>query len=548
MTTEFNRHYQALLAWSESARQSGWLEERDLLLLSGVEQQQAEALFAQQGERPLIVAFFGGTGVGKSSLLNRLAREQVARVGVERPTSQEVTLYLHQDYQLGELPADLPVGETRIAYHGDDSSRLIAWLDMPDIDSVEQRHRSLVQSWLPYIDWLVYVVSPERYQDDLGWRFLQQRAEKHSWLFIMNQWDQGLQEQIEDFRDRLLSEGFSDPVILRTSCITQGIEDDFDQLEECINQAIRQYGLKVLQRHGLQARQQELLRIATQFRETMKRYPVDELRAAWGSLLSQRLGDMANALQLNARAQVQVLLGGQKEEHSASDVAGSVTGVSDLPEKLRKGIWSSRIDTGMDDLVMELENLVRQRGMPVKPFSDLLRSWQSEGRADLLAETENSLRRSLARPGGQIQRGLYRFAGWLCWLLPLASSSWAAYHLVVEFYLGTRGDGDFLGLDFAIHAGLLIGLSWFLPRLLKQRLKPSLPRAAEKGMSQGIDSGVGLMRQRGDQILQHVRDQLGHQISTLELIQRPLHDDLTRQPALPGTSGIAAVASGIETS
>ena len=52
--------------------------------------------------------------------------------------------------------------------------RDVAWLDMPDIDSVEARNKSLVLSWLPYVDWLIYVVSPERYRDDVGWRLLEE--------------------------------------------------------------------------------------------------------------------------------------------------------------------------------------------------------------------------------------------------------------------------------------------------------------------------------------------------------------------------------------
>ena len=46
-------------------------------------------------ERPLVVGLFGGTGVGKSSLLNRLADADIARTGVVRPTSMEITVYLH---------------------------------------------------------------------------------------------------------------------------------------------------------------------------------------------------------------------------------------------------------------------------------------------------------------------------------------------------------------------------------------------------------------------------------------------------------------------
>ncbi|MCB1882253.1 MAG: 50S ribosome-binding GTPase, partial [Gammaproteobacteria bacterium] len=180
MNQLFEQQHQQLERWSASAVAEGWLATRDIDRLREIERQQAEAIFSRKGQRPLIVAFFGGTGVGKSTLLNRLAGESIARTGVERPTSHEVTLYLHGDYRLGEFPADLPVDETRIAYHSDDRRRLIAWLDMPDFDSVEEHHRELVQAWLPYVDWIIYVVSPGRYQDDIGWRIVQHRGGKHS--------------------------------------------------------------------------------------------------------------------------------------------------------------------------------------------------------------------------------------------------------------------------------------------------------------------------------------------------------------------------------
>lgn len=87
--------------------------------------------------------------MGKSTLPNRLAGQPIARTGVERPTSREVSVYLHGSVQLRQLPKDFPLDEVRIAHHHDDARRQVLWLDMPDIDSVEQHNRELVLSWLP---------------------------------------------------------------------------------------------------------------------------------------------------------------------------------------------------------------------------------------------------------------------------------------------------------------------------------------------------------------------------------------------------------------
>ncbi|MEE9422085.1 MAG: hypothetical protein V3V50_02910, partial [Gammaproteobacteria bacterium] len=74
MTTEterFDQCYSAALALADELQRTGWLSSDSTDELRHMETIQAEALFDEQTQRPLLVAFFGGTGVGKSSLLNR---------------------------------------------------------------------------------------------------------------------------------------------------------------------------------------------------------------------------------------------------------------------------------------------------------------------------------------------------------------------------------------------------------------------------------------------------------------------------------------------
>lgn len=486
--------------WSESASAEGWISTREIDRLREIERQQAEAIFSRKGQRPLIVAFFGGTGVGKSSLLNRLAGESIARTGVERPTSHEVTLYLHGDYRLGEFPADLPLDETRIAYHSDDQRRLIAWLDMPDFDSVEEHHRDLVQAWLPYVDWLIYVVSPGRYQDDIGWRVVQKRGGKHSWLFVMNQWDRGHVEQIAHFRSRLQQEGFIDPVILRTSCIDpKRGGDDFSLLEQTVNNAIQTYGLKQLQQLGVQARVEELQRVCEAFIKRLKEYPLDELKTAWSEKLTLSLAEVKDALLTNSR----LLAGGFQEENSlplpwrtAKKGAGDQLGRAQ-PAALLTEIWSSRIETRMSDLAGELENLLQQRNVPAVPFEPWLARLREDSKSEFLRGAESSCASTLLQPGSAVRRAVCRTAGWLSWGLPMAASGWAGYHLIIRFYQGTRGEAGFLGLDYAIHSMLLILLSWLLPWLLQRKLKPSESDSIVQALVAGTTSGLKRIEAEG---------------------------------------------------
>jgi len=71
--------------WAEQACASGWINTDAATQLSQFDTRTPETLLPNSslerssGTRPLIVAFMGGTGVGKSSLLNRLAGKAIAK-------------------------------------------------------------------------------------------------------------------------------------------------------------------------------------------------------------------------------------------------------------------------------------------------------------------------------------------------------------------------------------------------------------------------------------------------------------------------------------
>ncbi|QFY89709.1 50S ribosome-binding GTPase [Magnetovirga frankeli] len=514
---------QALRAWIKQGIEQGWLAAETLQQLDRQERQQAEDLFRDRSHRPLLVALFGGTGVGKSSLLNRLARAEIARTGLQRPTSQEVSLYLHRDFQLDLLPPQLPMAQTRIAYHDEKDRRLLAWIDMPDMDSTALANRQLVEAWLPYIDWIIYVVSPERYHDDLGWRFLQQRGQRHAWIFVMNQWDQGRPEQMQDFRQRLAREGFSDPVVLRSSCLAsqgqgqgqvqnQG-EDDFDQLERRINQAIQEHSLELLQQLGQGARRQEQRQLLRQIgRQLGDDNRWQQARQEWFEQLDQGLD--AIALELRASAQRQL-----------AEVAGERSAEAGLAarfEPLSQALASPRTLDQVSGLQLQLLNGLASKDLPQPPFAQALE--QLPPAAPLLRRLLNEqLDQALLKPGHWLQRRLHALSRQLEWLLPLAASGWAIQHALVQYYLGTREQGDFLGLDFAIHSLLLIGLGWLIPRLLRQRSQPSASGILQQGLKRGIAAFSAAQRAQQEDLWQRLDEQRqGLQEELEERFQQPL--------------------------
>jgi len=112
-----------------------------------------------------VIALVGGTGVGKSTLLNALAGEPVSAASVRRPTTGRPIAWVPSSggREVDELLDWLGVGEVR--RHDDPSLGGVAILDLPDVDSIETEHRERVEELLPRVDAVVWVTDPEKYRD-----------------------------------------------------------------------------------------------------------------------------------------------------------------------------------------------------------------------------------------------------------------------------------------------------------------------------------------------------------------------------------------------
>jgi energy-coupling factor transporter ATP-binding protein EcfA2 len=112
-----------------------------------------------------VLALVGGTGVGKSSLLNALAGVTVSAASARRPTTSEPVAWVPgaQREALGSLLDWLGVSE--VQEHGADGLGSVAILDLPDMDSVIGAHRERVEALLPLVDAVAWVTDLEKYHD-----------------------------------------------------------------------------------------------------------------------------------------------------------------------------------------------------------------------------------------------------------------------------------------------------------------------------------------------------------------------------------------------
>jgi GTPase Era involved in 16S rRNA processing len=112
-----------------------------------------------------VLAFVGGTGVGKSSLLNALAGTVVSTASARRPTTGTPLAWVAESAreETGPLLGWLDVREVRD--HRNAVFADVAILDLPDVDSTTPEHRARVDELLPRVDAVVWVADPEKYRD-----------------------------------------------------------------------------------------------------------------------------------------------------------------------------------------------------------------------------------------------------------------------------------------------------------------------------------------------------------------------------------------------
>lgn len=172
-------------------------------------------------DRPLRAILLGGTGVGKSSLINAIAGKAISEASRRRPTTAQPAAYVHRDF--AAEAADFAPG-IRAEAHEEESLRHLVLVDMPDFDSRALEHRELVDRVLPRADFVLWVVDPDKYNDGLLHQYLAKEAKlRERFVILFNKTDtlspEALKLCLDDLGMTLKRDGIEAPALFPLSAM-----------------------------------------------------------------------------------------------------------------------------------------------------------------------------------------------------------------------------------------------------------------------------------------------------------------------------------------
>ncbi len=178
-------------------------------------------------DAPLVVALFGESGSGKSSVANAIAQRKLGTPGPVRPSTRRAVVWAHRshaDRYWREFVRQVrqQVGPEVETIVGDDPMTAnLTLIDTPPLDYVDDEGTAIAKEVLAVTDLCVFVASALRYADAAAWEFVRLVSERGvPILFVLNRLPADVTERaavLADYARRLAEDGLlleADPKLL----------------------------------------------------------------------------------------------------------------------------------------------------------------------------------------------------------------------------------------------------------------------------------------------------------------------------------------------
>lgn len=166
-----------------------WLEE----LVDDLDRQ------LDRSESAAVVTLVGATGAGKSTLLNAIAGREIAREGVDRPTTSKATIHAPVDAVLDALMVPGAQVET---YQPANDAEAYVLIDAPDMNSIAEEHAEVARALLQRSDVLLVVMHRQSIVEAAPVELLDEFARRRALAFVLNRAD----ELTNEAREALLAQ------------------------------------------------------------------------------------------------------------------------------------------------------------------------------------------------------------------------------------------------------------------------------------------------------------------------------------------------------
>lgn len=167
----------------------------------------------------LTIALVGGTGAGKSTLINAFAGSRVAQASDQRPCTRTPTVYHPRHVEVGGLPPELAAQANFVAHDRPELSRRVI-VDTPDLDSFALEHRTITVATIKAVGLILFVVTQEKYLDQAGWSVIRAEEKFAPCAVVFNRIDtagsgEEVERLVQDVKRRFAEMGRGDVKVFR---------------------------------------------------------------------------------------------------------------------------------------------------------------------------------------------------------------------------------------------------------------------------------------------------------------------------------------------